>query len=106
MYCATACRATRRRTACQFALTPLLRLDHEAVHNVRDARCGPGRVHGLAHRGVRPDRAVEVDRVTLARYRDSRVVDDRAPLERLVDAVGDVARNGLTRNRHEVVDTD
>src|SRR5205823_4871381 len=65
--------------------------DDGAVDDVGDAGRGPRGVFGCVACGPRADLAVEVDRAAVVADVDQRVVDDRAALERLVDAIGDVA---------------
>jgi hypothetical protein len=48
----------------------------------------------FAHRAIRADHAGERDGMAVVGDHDVRVVDDGAPLERLADAIGDVARVG------------
>src|SRR4051794_40694666 len=71
--------------------------DREAIDDVNDTGSVPRRALGFLPRRPRRGHTVQVDGRAAVRNRDQRVVHDGVPLERLLDAVRDITRDGIAR---------
>src|SRR3954469_24173447 len=90
-----------RRT---WALAALSGGDLEPVDDVGDAGRVPSRVLGFSPRHPGVGGPVQVDRGSGVADGDPGVVDDSVALQRLLDAVGDITRDGATGDGEVVVD--